>query len=348
MAEGQLSQREDFRSLVDHLDGVAVWVVTEPGEFEYISSGFEEIWGIPAEAAIEDTARMLDGIHPDDHDRVLAAMDEAASETTEQSYENRVVRPDGTVRWVQTRQFPLGGDGEDVTQVIGVCTDITEQKRRQEELEALNRVVRHDIRNDMQIILAWAEMLEDRVDETGEEYLRKILASGQHVVELTEIAREYLETLTGDEEMSVKPVPLRSTLRNELDRRRESYPVAEFVVVGEIPDVEVLANEMLPSVFRNLLNNAVQHNDAQAPVVEIACEREEGAVTVTVADNGPGIPDEQKETVFGKGQRGLGSQGTGIGLYLVWTLLEQYDGTVTIEDNEPTGAVFDVRLQTVE
>jgi signal transduction histidine kinase len=291
---------------------------------------------------------MIEGIHPDDRDRVLAAMDEAESGTAEQSYENRVVRPDGTVRWVQTRQFPLRDDDGDVTQVVGVCTDITEQKRREQELEALNRVVRHDIRNDMQIILAWAEMLEDRVEETGEEYLRKSLASGQHVVELTEIAREYLETLTGDEEMSVKPVPLRSTLRNELDRRRESYPGAEFVVVGEIPDVEVRANEMLPSVFRNLLNNAVQHNDTDDPVVEITCDSEGGAVTVTVADNGPGIPDDQKETVFGKGNRGLGSQGTGIGLYLVWTLLEQYGGTVTVEDNDPTGAAFVVRLRTVE
>jgi PAS domain-containing protein len=45
MTDGEGSQRADFRSLVDHLDGVAIWVVTEPGEFEYISSGFEDIWG---------------------------------------------------------------------------------------------------------------------------------------------------------------------------------------------------------------------------------------------------------------------------------------------------------------
>ena len=359
MVEGLLTQREDFRSLVDNLDGVAIWTVTGPGEFGYISSGFEDIWGIPVTAVQDDPSRLVESVHPEDRERLESMMGQPPAQLTEEPYELRIVRPDGEIRWTLTRQFPLrveeenegrgqGGNQDDnPVEIIGVSTDITEQKRREQELEALNRVVRHDIRNDMQIILAWAEMLEGSVDEGSEEHLRKILASGQHVVELTEIARDYLETLSSDEEMPVKPVPLRSTLRNELDRRRESYPGAEFVT-GDIPDVEVLANEMLPSVFRNLLNNAVQHNDADRPVVEIACDRHEDEVVVTVADNGPGIPDEHKEAVFGKGERGLASSGTGIGLYLVSTLVDQYEGTVTVRDNDPTGAVFEVRLPTVE
>ena len=348
MAEEQLSQREDFRSLVDHLEGIAIWTVTGPGEFGYISAGFEEIWGIPVEAVVNDVSRLVESVHPADRERLQSMMARPPDELTDMEYEIRIVRPDGEVRWTLTRQFTLRDPAETPTEIIGVSTDITEQKRREQELEALNRVVRHDIRNDMQIILAWAEMLESDLDDDGHERLEKILASGQHVVELTEIARDYLETLTGDKELPVQPVPLKSTLENELDRRRESYPEAEFVVVGEVPNLEVQGNEMLPSVFRNLLNNAVQHNDSEQPVVEISCERGEGAVTVAVADNGPGIPDEQKETVFGKGERGLGSQGTGIGLYLVDTLVDQYGGTVRVRDNEPTGAVLEVRLPTVE
>mgnify|MGYP000365613206 CR=1 FL=1 len=348
MADGQLSQREDFRSLVDHLDGVAIWTVTGPGEFGYVSSGFEEIWGIPVDTVVNDVSRLVESVHPADRERFESMMARPPDELTDMEYELRIVRPDGEVRWTLTRQFTLESEEETPTEIIGVSTDITEQKHREHELEALNRVVRHDIRNDMQIILAWAEMLEDEVGPSGREHLEKILASGEHVVELTEIAREYLETLTGDEELPVSPVPLQSTLENELDRRRESYPEAEFVVVGDVPDVEVQGNEMLPSVFRNLLNNAVQHNDSDRPVVEISCERGEGEVTISVADNGPGIPDDQKETVFGKGQRGLGSEGTGIGLYLVETLVDEYGGTVTVRDNEPTGSVFEVRLKTVE
>jgi PAS domain S-box-containing protein len=350
MTEEPLTRREDFQSLVDHLDGVAIWTVTGPGEFGYISSGFEDIWGIPVDAVLDDVSRLVESIHPADRDRLESMMAQSPDELTREEYEIRVVRPDGEVRWTLTRQFPLrDGDGDgNPTEIIGVSTDITEQKHREQELEALNRVVRHDIRNDMQIILAWAEMLEDDLDESGRERLEKVLASGEHVVELTEIAREYMKTLTDGEELPVCPVALRSTLENELHRRRESYPAAEFVLDGEIPDVDVRANEMLASVFRNLLNNAVQHNDSEVPVVEISCKRGDGDVTVSVADNGPGIPDDQKESVFGKGERGLASEGTGIGLYLVSTLVDQYGGDVEIRDNEPTGSVVDVRLAAVE
>jgi signal transduction histidine kinase len=67
-------------------------------------------------------------------------------------------------------------------------------------------------------------------------------------------------------------------------------------------------------------------------------------VTVRIADNGPGVPDERKESVFGKGEKGLESDGTGIGTYLVKTLVSRYSGTVWVEDNEPGGAVFVVTL----
>jgi len=101
---------------------------------------------------------------------------------------------------------------------------------------------------------------------------------------------------------------------------------------------------MVNSVFRNLLNNAVQHNDSSTPRIELSFDVRDQDVEIRIADNGPGIPDEHKDTVFGKGERGLGSAGSGIGLYLVDTLVTEYGGTIRLEDNEPTGAVFVVRL----
>jgi signal transduction histidine kinase len=196
----------------------------------------------------------------------------------------------------------------------------------------------------MAVVLGWAEMLEDHVDAEGEAFLRKILASGEHVVELTEVARDYVETVVSDESLPLEPIPLRSVLETELSLREESYPEAAFVVDGTLPDVEVAADGMLGSVFRNLLNNAVQHNDTGTPHVEVSCAVGDDSVTVRVADDGPGIPDDRKDVVFGKGERGLGSPGTGIGLDLVRTLVTQYGGEVRVEDNDPTGAVFVVEL----
>lgn len=346
MTDPSLSQRRDFRSLFDQLDGVALWTVAGTGSFEYISDGFEEIWGISAEEIKNDPDRLLDTIHPDDRERVRANIEGSDGGPQPTTYEGRVVRPDGSIRWVQTRHVALRNDDGTVCEVVGICTDITEQKRREEEFEMLNRIVRHDIRNDLSVMLGWAEMLEDNVDDEGREYLDRILHSGEHVVELTDVARDYAETVIADGQVATVPTALRDVLESELSLRRDSFSGAEFAVRGRIPDVTVTANSMLSSVFRNLLNNAVQHNDKPDPAVEVSCELREETVLVRIADNGPGVPDGQKNEVFGKGEKGPDSPGAGIGLHLVHTLVDQYGGEVWVEDNDPTGAVFVVELPT--
>jgi len=343
-----LSQRTDFRALIDNLEGFTIWMASEPGSFDYVSDGFEDLWGIPPEAVEDDPDRLVEGVHPEDREAVVSIIARRGDDITDESLEHRVVQPDGTVKWVHARLFPLRGPDGEIEQMVGVTSDITDLKRRERELEALNRIVRHDIRNDMSIVLGWAEMLEDHVDEAGEDYLEKVLASGTHVVELTEIARDYVETLTGDGDVEVKPMALCSVLKKEMDLRRESFPHADFVLADDVPDVEVMADEMLSSIFRNLLNNAVQHNDRDDPHVEVSCEVDGDEAVVTVADDGPGIPADQRERIFQKGEKGLESSGTGIGLYLVWTLVEQYGGSVEVSDNEPRGSVFTVRLPLAE
>jgi len=212
-----------------------------------------------------------------------------------------------------------------------------------ERLEVLNRVVRHDIRNDMTVVIGWLDALEDHVDEGGQNALDRVQTASRHVVELTRIARDYVDVVVGETTPDLQPISLREAVDTEVRTLREAYPEASFTV-GEIPEVTVRVNEMLRSVFRNLLNNAVQHNDAPSPVVEVTARRADGSVVVSVADNGPGIPDERKRAVFGKGEHGLDSPGTGIGLYLVDTLVSEFGGDIWIEDNDPTGAVFNVRL----
>jgi signal transduction histidine kinase len=105
---------------------------------------------------------------------------------------------------------------------------------------------------------------------------------------------------------------------------------------------------MLQSVFRNLVKNAIEHNDKTVPEVTVSVSERDDTVLARVADNGPGIPDEQRSEIFGKGEKGLESDGTGIGLYLVSTLVDQYGGDVWIEDNEPEGTVFTVELPKLE
>ncbi|MGQ3411681.1 sensor histidine kinase [Natrinema sp. LN54] len=216
--------------------------------------------------------------------------------------------------------------------------------RRNEELLLLNRIVRHDIRNDMAVVLGWGEELNDRLDDDERAMLERMLDTTRHTVELTETLQAFTELWDTDGDRDTEPTPLETTLTETIERRREAYADAEFVVDGSIP-ATVRAGPLLSTVFRNLLNNAVQHNDAAEPRVVIAAASGPETVTIRVSDNGPGIPPARRDAAFGRGEKGLESEGSGVGLYLVDTLVSQYGGDVWIESSDLGGAAFVVELR---
>lgn len=344
MTHASAQPDEGLSALVNHLDKTAIWTVSEPGTFEYISDGFEELWGVSADAIQDDPDRLLETIHPDDRDSIRSQLEQDPDEISKEEYEGRIVRPDGEIRWMKNQQVPVRDSDGNLSYIIGISTDITEQKQREEELEVLNRILRHDIRNDMSVILGWMELLKDHVDEEGREFLQKTISSGRHIVELTESARDYVELIVEGDDTELERLSLESILRTSVDLRREMFSNAEFVVDGEIPDVELLANDLLSSVFRNVMNNAVQHNDTQEPKVTVSFAVTGTDVTIRFADNGPGIPDDRKESIFGKQTKGIASSSTGMGLYLTETLVRNFGGEIWVEDNEPRGSIFNVKL----
>jgi signal transduction histidine kinase len=215
--------------------------------------------------------------------------------------------------------------------------------RQRDNLELLTRMMSHDIRNDLQVVGALAEILGETLEGPEGEYVDKIRRNTAAAVELTTSAQELTEAMLRTDAAG-QAVPLGDILRTEIRELGETYPDATLTVDGDIPSVTVRADKMLDSVFRNILKNAIQHNDADHPEVTLSVTVDDDTVTVSIADNGAGIPDERKEDIFGRGERGMESEGTGIGLYLVQTLIEQYGGAVRVDDNDPHGAVFVVEL----
>jgi PAS domain S-box-containing protein len=255
--------------------------------------------------------------------------------------------PDPFDGWVEIRVF-ADEDGLSVfSRDISTRKEYQERLRDQRDtLDVLNRMLSHDIRNDIQLVTACAETVLGRLDGEDREHVETIADAAEHAVELTRSASDVSDTVFTDED-SPGDVSLRPVLRTEIDTVQESYPGADLSVEGSLPDVAVPADRMLGSVFRNLLKNAVIHSDRAAPTVRVAATTHPDGVEVRVADDGPGIPDGRKERVFGSGEAGLESDGTGIGLYLVDTLVERYGGEVRVSDNEPRGASFAVWLPTV-
>ena len=349
------SEREAtlYETIVENVND-GVYVFDTEGTIEYVNPRIAAVTGIEQERWLGNTVEVFadEGVAGEEpveqFERAFEAFVESGDDRTQIDIES----PEGVFDVIDIRLSAVRFDGE-LRKVIATVRDVSERVEHQrqlaertEQLEVLNRVVRHDIRNDMTVVLAWLEALESHVEDGGRDALDRIERASEHVVELTEIAREHVDVVVGDGEVEPEPTDLADALETELAKRRESYPQATFVVDGKLPDARVAADGMLPSVFRNLLNNAVQHNDNRSPTVSVAAERDEDVVRVRVTDDGPGVPDSQKETIFGKGEKGLDSPGSGIGLYLVYCLVEGYGGDVWVKDRPDgeSGAVFVVEL----
>ncbi|WP_338740424.1 PAS domain S-box protein [Haloplanus salilacus] len=292
---------------------------------------------------------------PDGTDSKAAALAhvETAFEEGEAFFEWTHQRVDGTTFPAEVKLSRFEYEGEPVLHAL--VRDVTARKeyeRRLEEqrdnLDVLNRVLRHDIRNDLQVITGYVEILADECDdEEADAHFETIDETLDHAIGLTKVAREMADVMLSTDEAS-RPVDFRTVLENELGEIRSTYSEAVVSTETAVPRVTVEADDMLHSVFRNLLKNAIQHNDAETPRVTVSVTERDDTAVLRIADNGPGVPENQRENIFGKGEKGLDSQGTGIGLYLVDTLVENYGGEVGVEDSAAGGAAFVVELPTAE
>ncbi len=335
---------EQYRTLLGHTSDV-ITVTGTDGTVRYRSPSSERVTGwSPEELRGED---ILEYVHPEDRDRVEGRFDALADEGDEE-LEFRFRTSDGGWVWlsmtgrVADTAEPLEGyiiRSRDISERVQSTERLEEQR---DSLRLLNEVLRHDIRNDLQVVTAYGELLAEEVGDEGQEYVETLRDRADHAVDITRTARDLAEVmLTTDGRR--RPTDIQTALERELDEVRSAYPGALVTVDGTVPSVSVLADDMLGSVLRNPVKNAIQHNDSAVPEVTVSVETNEGSVHVRVADNGPGVPDNRKEAIFGKGEKGLESDGAGLGLYLVQTLVDTYRGDVWVEDGAE-GAVFVVEL----
>jgi signal transduction histidine kinase len=215
--------------------------------------------------------------------------------------------------------------------------------RRNEQLDFFNSLLRHDLMNALNVMIARADMVESEVDDPGlAEQATSISEWGHNIVDLTDKIRDILDTVTADDDDSLEPVRLSSVVTEEVGRVRSMTDRVDFVV--DVPGrTEVLANDLLSDVVGNLLTNAVEHTSERA-TVKVSGEITGPHATLTVADDGAGVPEPRRDDLFERGQKGQGSTGTGFGLFFVSSMVESYGGSVSAEESDRGGAAFVLEL----
>ncbi|MFB6178388.1 MAG: ATP-binding protein, partial [Halorientalis sp.] len=217
--------------------------------------------------------------------------------------------------------------------------------RKTSQLEFFNSVIRHDVLNGMTVIQARADVLVERIEDDRSRQCAQIIQEwSDDIVGVVQRVRSVIDTITGEASVELSPIPLTERLEDELSTIRSAYPSVS--VEMETPgDVTVLADSLLGDVLGNVLKNAIEHNDPTDISLSVSVTTDSEFATIRIADTGSGVPDDQKEEIFRRGETGhVKSTGSGFGLFFVDSMITEYGGTVWVEDNEPTGAVFVIEL----
>ncbi|MEZ3115618.1 PAS domain S-box protein [Halobaculum sp. MBLA0147] len=267
-------------------------------------------------------------------------------------FAERVAAEDG---YVTESLSPQTADGESIpAEVSGSLTtvgdrealltivrDVSDRRRRERRIGVMSRLLRHNLRNDMNVVLGYLERLREAVPADARRHADQIEAVVEDLLSLSgevQIARDTLE------DRSETVLDARTLLENAVSGRRAEADTDPEITVDAPTGLAVRADRLLEVALRHLVDNAVEHNDRERPTVRVAVERDGDAAVFTVADDGPGLPDVDRRVVTGDTPITDAEHVDGFGLWVVTWVTDTLDGTVSFRENDPRGTVVEVRV----
>jgi len=212
------------------------------------------------------------------------------------------------------------------------------REREQRRLEHLNQYLRHEVLNDINKIHGYARLLQQERshDDAAAEWVEIVATQSEQVAEFVSSIRSLLAA--GDHEPDLEPVDVRGLVREIADRIRRSHPRVSVTIDASEP-AWAAAGDMLERVFSNLLYNAIEHGGDE-PMIRIELRSDSEEVCVLIHDDGPGIPEGKRDTLFEPPDGG----DHGYGLFLMQNIAELYGGRLELAHTGPDGSSFRVRF----
>jgi PAS domain S-box-containing protein len=349
------SESYEFAWVGEAVDG-EVAVSTESGVTDYLSDLTLALEDPPArrgptaEAHLSGEMQVIQNVHEDpryepyrDHAREKGYRASAAVPIVDggEQYGSLNVYSNRGDAFSDEERVALGRLGSIVAYAIRAVERDSQLQRERDRVEFMNRLLRHNLLNSLNVVEARLDLLEGRVDYEVSSHLETATERTAGMIDFVQTVREVTKVIGHGDEQELKPVDLGDTVSARVDRARTCYPEAEFHLEEE-PSVDVIADDLVGEVLDNVLVNAIQHNDTDSPTVWIDTHVTDDAAVVSVADDGAGIPDDRKSDIFEREVTNFDDPGSGFGLYLVAEILDSYGGDITVADSKAGGARFEL------
>jgi len=238
-------------------------------------------------------------------------------------------------------------DGQRGTRTSDLRAERERARRLSDRLTVLNRLLRHDIRNAVNVIRGNTELIRSGSQEL-ELLTETIDRKATELLELGERASK-IEQLLDRETVPRTAMDIAPPLKAKLHKLDNDHPDIDVEVA--IPDsLDVRSISLVEDALDELLENAVEHNDADAPLLSVSATADadgSGFVRIRILDNGSGIPDTEVEALE-RGRETELKHSSGIGLWFVRWVVDRSGGRLDFEDREPRGSVVTLRLPSAE
>ena len=333
-----------LRSFVDNVDQVLWMNDAATRRVLYVSPAYATVWGRPCTSLYSRPLAWLDAIHSDDRARVEEAFSHQY-ETGSFTEQYRIVRPDGTIRWIRDRGIPVRNSAGEIARMVGMAEDITDYKETEERLRQSERLatvgtlaagIAHEINNPIGAIQLAAQ---SRIDTPGtpesvQRALRDVLREADRCARIVESVLTFAREATSEKQA----VDFNEVVKRAVGLAREQVvrngTSVDLALAAGLPYVSLNETE-IEQVLVNLVQNACE---AKACKVSVRTDPSGKGVRLTVEDDGVGIPADVARRIFEpfyttRRERG----GTGLGLSITHGIVTDHNGRIQVESEPGRG-----------
>ena len=377
--EEQLRRREEeYRDLLNSVDGIVWQAELFTLRFTFVSQQAERLLGYPVQRWLEEPDFWQRHIHPDDRERAVALCGELTVEKQHQSFEYRMLTADGRVVWLRDLVSVRTRKGAP-PQIQGIMVNTTPRKqaeaarresearlertnrdllRRNQEIQNFYHTLSHELKTPLTSAREFVSIVMDGLagplTREQTEYLSIAQESCDHLRVCIDDLIDATRLETGKLALELKPAAFGPLLHRTLTTFRTRAAEKNVALVAEIPaDLpDIPIDEVrITQVVTNLLNNAIKYTPSGGTITVKAGDAPDcvDLIEVSISDTGCGIKPEDQERIFDrlyqvKAGDATTEQGVGLGLYLSRELIQLHGGSIRVASEPGKGSTFSFLL----